>query len=124
MLVVLPATAQDYEKVLTAAKRRDYATAFKEWRPLAEPMVHYSYRTTDDVFAKMRRYALASADARRRDGVKGGLGAATRRSTLSFLRAYFLQAGLLDGQRGFVAAVFKSQETFWRYLAAGWEKPS
>ena len=89
---------------------------------LKEPMVHYSYRSIDDVLAKLRRYALASAEARRRDGVKGGLSSATARSLFAFAKAYFLQAGLLDGRRGFVAAVFRSQETFWRYLAAGWEK--
>ncbi len=89
---------------------------------LGEPMVHYSYRSIDDVLAKLRRYALASAEARRRAGVKGGLGAATARSLFAFAKAYFLQLGLLDGRRGFVAAVFRSQETFWRYLAAGWEK--
>jgi hypothetical protein len=38
-----------------------------------------------------------------------------------FLKAYVLQAGFLDGRRGFVAAWFKAQETFWRYIAAGWE---
>ena len=89
---------------------------------LGEPMIHYSYRTVDDVLAKLHRYALASAEARRGDGAKGGLGAATARSLFSFLKAYILQLGLLDGRRGFVAAVFRSQETFWRYLAAGWEK--
>lgn len=89
---------------------------------LAEPLVHHSYRTIDDVLAKLRRYALASAEMRRRDGIRGGLLAAIIRSLFSFLKAYFLQAGLLDGRRGFVAALFRSQETFWRYLAVGWEK--
>ncbi|MCH8917899.1 MAG: glycosyltransferase family 2 protein [Proteobacteria bacterium] len=89
---------------------------------LKEPMTHYSYRSIDDVLAKLRRYALASAEARRRDGVKGGLSSATARALFAFAKAYFLQLGLLDGRRGFVAAVFRSQETFWRYLAAGWEK--
>lgn len=36
LLVVLPAVAQDFQKGLAAAKRGDYATALKEWRPLAE----------------------------------------------------------------------------------------
>jgi len=89
---------------------------------LGEPMVHYSYRTIDDVLAKLRQYSLASAEVRRRDGFKGGLSSAISRSLFSFFKAYFLQAGLLDGRRGFVAAVFRSQETFWRYLAVGWDK--
>ena len=35
-LVALPATAQDHQKGVAAYKRGDYATALKEWRPLAE----------------------------------------------------------------------------------------
>ncbi|MDH3240356.1 MAG: glycosyltransferase family 2 protein [Alphaproteobacteria bacterium] len=88
---------------------------------LEAPMEHLSYRTIDDVLAKMRRYALASAEARRRDGAAGGLGSALLRAKFTFLKTYFLQLGLLDGGRGLVAAIARSQETFWRYLAAGWE---
>ena len=36
LLVALPATAQDFQKGLAADKRGDYATAIREWRPLAE----------------------------------------------------------------------------------------
>ena len=35
LLVALPATAQDFKKGRDAAKRGDYATAFKQWQPLA-----------------------------------------------------------------------------------------
>ena len=91
---------------------------------LEEPMTHLSYRSIDDVLGKMRRYALASAEARRRQGVKGGLGRAVARSLFAFSKCYVLQLGVLDGSRGFVAAVYRGQETFWRYLAAGWEDGS
>ena len=33
--VVLPATAQDFQKGLAAANRGDYASALREWQPLA-----------------------------------------------------------------------------------------
>lgn len=36
LLVAPPATAQDFQKGLAALKQADYATALKEWRPLAE----------------------------------------------------------------------------------------
>lgn len=88
---------------------------------LAEPMLHYSYANVDDVLRKMRSYALASAAERRRKGVSGGLAVAIVRSLFGFLKAYVLKAGFLDGRRGFVAACFKAQETFWRYIATGWE---
>ncbi len=91
---------------------------------LREPMIHHSYRTIDDVMSKMHQYALAAAESRRRDGRAGGLFVAISRSLFSFFKAYVLRAGLLDGRRGFVAAVAGAQQTFWRYLATGWEKPS
>ena len=89
---------------------------------LKAPMTHYSYRTIDDVLRKMRRYALDSAESRRQQGISGGLLAAAIRGSFSFLKTYLLQAGFLDGRRGLVAAIARSQETFWRYLAAGWER--
>ena len=36
LMLVLPASAADLQKGLDAADRNDYATALKEWRPLAE----------------------------------------------------------------------------------------
>jgi glycosyltransferase involved in cell wall biosynthesis len=86
-------------------------------------MLHMSYRTVDDVLTKQRRYALLSAQARRARGARGGLAAALVRSIFTFLKGYLLQLGLLDGSRGLVAAIARAQETFWRYLAAGWERP-
>jgi hypothetical protein len=35
LLVALPATAQNFQRGLDAAKRGDYGTALLEWRPLA-----------------------------------------------------------------------------------------
>ncbi len=90
---------------------------------LKNDMLHMSYRTIDDVLAKQRRYAMLSARVRRERGARGGLCTALWRSHAAFLKHYILQAGFLDGGRGLVAAISKSQETFWRYLAAGWERP-
>jgi len=89
---------------------------------LHNDMLHMSYRTVDDVLAKQRRYALLSAQVRRERGMRGGLGNALLRSHAAFLKHYVLQRGFLDGAHGFVAARSKAQETFWRYLAAGWER--
>lgn len=85
-------------------------------------LLHHSYRSIDEVLEKQRRYALASAAARRGAGRRGGLGPAIGRSLWAFLRHYVLKRGFLDGAHGFVAALSKAQETFWRYLAVGWER--
>jgi glycosyltransferase involved in cell wall biosynthesis len=89
---------------------------------LRTDMMHMSYRTVDDVLAKQRRYASLSAQVRRARGARGGLGVALTRGTFAFVRGYILQLGFLDGACGLVAARARAQETFWRYLAAGWEK--
>jgi len=89
---------------------------------LASPMDHLSYRGIDEVLDKQRRYALASAEVRRRRGKRGGLGPAIGHGLFTFLKHYLLQAGFLDGAHGFVAAAAKAQESFWRYLAVGWER--
>jgi glycosyltransferase involved in cell wall biosynthesis len=88
---------------------------------LAEPLLHYSYRSIDEVLDKQRRYALASAAQRRARGARAGLGPALVRAGFAWFRHYILKRGFLDGGHGLVAAIAKSQETFWRYLAAGWE---
>jgi glycosyltransferase involved in cell wall biosynthesis len=88
---------------------------------LACDMIHHSYRSIDEVLDKGRRYGLASAAERRARGRRGGLGVALVRAAWAFLRHYGLKAGFLDGRHGFVAALAKAQETFWRWLAVGWE---
>lgn len=89
---------------------------------LDEPLRHYSFRNVDDAIRKMHQYVLLSAEARRRDKITGGLFVAITRSWYAFIKAYVLQAGLLEGRRGYVAAVLSAQNVFWRYLAAGWEE--
>jgi len=89
---------------------------------LAHDLLHLSYRTIDDVFAKQRRYTQLSALVRRDHGTRGGLTVALSSSFFAFVKHYILQGGVLDGGHGLVAAISKSQETFWRYLAVGWEQ--
>ena len=87
---------------------------------LKQPMLHYSYRSIEDVLAKQKTYALASAAKKSNAGVSGGVMMALLRSGWTFVRLYVVQLGLLDGRQGLVAALAKSQETFWKYLAAAW----
>lgn len=89
---------------------------------LSADMIHHSYRSIDEVLDKGRRYGIAAAAERRARGRRGGLLVAILRAKWAFLRHYVLQAGFLDGAHGFVAALAKAQETFWRWLAVGWER--
>ena len=89
---------------------------------LHTPLLHYSYRTIDDVLAKLRIYALATAEVRRERGRRGGLLIALIRAAFAFVKAYVFRAGFWDGRQGLVAAVYRAEETFWRYLAVGWKE--
>ena len=87
---------------------------------LKQPMLHYSYRSIEDVLAKQKTYALAGAAKKSGAGVSAGVVMALLRSGWTFVRLYGVQLGFLDGRQGLVAAVAKAQETFWKYLAAAW----
>lgn len=115
---------------------------------LGHPMLHYSYRSLEDVLAKQKTYALAGAAKKvaqglaagqsknqgSGQGVHGGItgehsnqpgsSVGVLRALLSsmwtFTRLFFFQLGFLDGWHGLVAALAKSQETFWKYLAVAW----
>ena len=89
---------------------------------LRTPLLHYSYPAIDDVLAKLRLYALATAGVRRGRGKRGGLAMALMRAAFTFAKAYVFRAGVLDGWQGLVAAIYRAEETFWRYLAVGLEK--
>ena len=89
---------------------------------LRTPLLHYSYPAVDDVLAKLRLYALATAGVRRGRGKRGGLAMALMRAAFTFAKAYVFRAGMLDGWQGLVAAIYRAEETFWRYLAVGLER--
>ena len=89
---------------------------------LRTPLLHYSYPTIDDVLAKLRIYALATAEVRRERGKRGSLAMALMRAAFTFAKAYVFRAGMLDGWQGLVAAIYRAEETFWRYLAVGRER--
>lgn len=88
---------------------------------LTHPMLHYSYRSIEDVLAKQTTYALAGGAKKRDHGRQDrGLFSALMGSVWTFIRLFIFQLGFLDGRHGLIAALAKSQETFWKYLAAAW----
>ena len=87
---------------------------------LVHPMLHYSYRSIEDVLAKQKTYALASGAKKAAGGQDAGVASALLRSGWTFIRLFMFQLGFLDGRHGLIAALAKAQETFWKYLAAAW----
>ncbi len=83
---------------------------------LAEPLIHYSFLTLEEVVAKMNHYSSAGAAQRLAQGQTGGLTKAVLAGLWTFIRTYFLRLGLLDGKQGFMLAVSNAESTYYRYL--------
>lgn len=87
---------------------------------LEHPMLHFSYRDLSDVLKKQSHYALVGAERNYVAGKSGGILIGWFRAVWTFVRLYILHLGFLDGRQGFLSAVAKAQETFWRYAGMEW----
>ena len=68
-------------------------------------LLHHSYRTMDDYWRKLRRYAEWNAREARRNGSTVSAPYLIFHPPLRFLRAYLLQGGFLDGTHGAIVSV-------------------
>lgn len=85
---------------------------------LRAPLLHYSFRTMDEVIAKMNRYSSDSAAALAARGQAPGLASAIAHGFAAFLRTYVFKLGFLDGRRGFLLAVSNAEGSYYRYVKA------
>lgn len=82
---------------------------------LRESIVHYSYRSLEDVLEKLNRYSSASVRDMSARGKRGSFGGAIAHGLWAFVRTYVLRLGFLDGRWGFMLAVFNAETTYYRY---------
>lgn len=90
-------------------------------RPLGqlhEPLLHYSFRSFEDVLAKVNRYSTESAAMLVARGAHPGLGSAVLHGVAAFLRTYVFKLGFLDGRFGFMLAVSNAEGSYYRYVKA------
>lgn len=85
-------------------------------KKLKEPIIHYSYVSLEQLLGKINQYSSAGARQAQAKNKRGSLPKALGRGAWAFFRAYCLRAGFLDGQAGFIAALAKAEETYYRYL--------
>ncbi|HEV3105503.1 MAG TPA: glycosyltransferase family 2 protein [Trinickia sp.] len=83
-------------------------------------LLHYSYEDFETVLRKLDAYSSAGARQRLAAGKRGGFGRALTRGIWAFVRTYLLRRGFLDGQAGFMIAVFNAQTVYYRFLKLGW----
>jgi glycosyltransferase involved in cell wall biosynthesis len=83
---------------------------------LQEPIIHYSYTSLEQLLTKINKYSSAGSKEAQKKQASSGLGKALFRGSWAFFRAYCLRLGFLDGSAGFIAAISKAEETYYRYL--------
>jgi glycosyltransferase involved in cell wall biosynthesis len=87
---------------------------------LRNPFLHYTFRNFEQYFPKFLNYAEWGAAQAFRDGRKAGIVELFFRPWWRFVRAYFVQLGILDGVHGFVLCTLQSFGVFLKY-ARLWE---
>lgn len=77
---------------------------------------HESFKTVEDVLAKLNAYSTAGAIKMRDAGRQSSLTQAVLRGCWAFFRTFVLRLGFLDGRRGFLLAVSNAEGTYYRYV--------
>lgn len=85
---------------------------------LSAPLVHYSFRSLEDVLDKVNRYSSASAQTLIEQGATPGLLTAIVHGLAAFTRTYVFKLGFLDGKYGFMLAVSNAEGSYYRYVKA------
>lgn len=83
---------------------------------LRHHLVHHSFRSVEQVIAKMDAYSTYAAEGMAQRGRGAGLASAVLHGCFAFLRTYVLRAGFLDGRLGFVLAVSNAEGAYYKYL--------
>jgi glycosyltransferase involved in cell wall biosynthesis len=78
-------------------------------------LIHYSYSGIKEHFAKTIDYARISADSYYKVGRKSNVINLLFNPLFAFFRLYFLNLGILDGVRGFIAGISSFIGTFLKY---------
>jgi len=83
---------------------------------LGGTLEHRSYERWSECRDKLFRYSAAGAEKARREGRRAGPLDVWLRPPLRFLRMYVLQAGLLDGARGFAVCLLGAGQVWLKYM--------
>ncbi len=78
-------------------------------------LLHYSYYTEEEHWAKARKYAQIAAKAMLKQGRRSAWWRPVLSPAFKFARNYFLKMGFLDGRAGFRICYIAALETHWKY---------
>ncbi len=83
---------------------------------LSPPLIHHPVLKLEDALSRVDRYSTASATAILASGRRVTFMSGIGHGLASFLRAYVLRAGFLDGAEGFLLAVANAEGSYYRYM--------
>jgi glycosyltransferase involved in cell wall biosynthesis len=83
---------------------------------LSPPLIHHPVLKLEDALSRVDRYSTASAAAILASGRRVTFMSGIGHGLASFLRAYVLRAGFLDGAEGFLLAVANAEGSYYRYM--------
>lgn len=83
---------------------------------LENPLQHNTAPNLHDVLEKMNRYSSIGAEKKHLEGKSSSLLKAISHGLWAFFWSYFGRAGILDGREGFILAVTKAENSYYRYL--------
>jgi glycosyltransferase involved in cell wall biosynthesis len=79
-------------------------------------LLHFPYRDWEDHVHRIERYTKLAAEAARANGKRGNVVRLLFAPVFTFIKAFFLRAGFLDGWRGALIAVAGARYVFQREL--------
>jgi glycosyltransferase involved in cell wall biosynthesis len=85
---------------------------------LRPPLIHYAMPKLEDALLRVDRYSTAKAQTIVNSGRKVSFLTGIGRGLISFLRAYVLRLGFLDGAEGFLLAVVSAETSYYPYMKA------
>jgi glycosyltransferase involved in cell wall biosynthesis len=83
---------------------------------LSADLIHYSFRSVEQVLDVVNRYSTLGAEQMYRQGRRSGLSTAILHGLAAFCTTYFLKAGFLDGREGLMLAISNAEGTYYKYL--------
>jgi glycosyltransferase involved in cell wall biosynthesis len=87
-------------------------------RRLRPPLLHDAMPRLEDALLRIDRYSTAKAQMIVAAGRKVSFLTGISHGLISFLRAYVLRAGFLDGAEGFLLAVVTAETSYYPYMKA------
>jgi glycosyltransferase involved in cell wall biosynthesis len=76
---------------------------------------HFTYRSLSDYLRRLETYSTLAAQDYRQQGKKASLPKLVGNPCLTFLKAYLLKAGFLDGTPGLMVAAMGAVSVFFKY---------